>query len=620
MVARGHFVRKADWARFLETGLVPGDLDPDLAASWLRSRDCGVLPDRISAPQVANEILSRTRKETAELRRLARTALLRARAMLKDTGVMMILASPDCVITETEGDRGVIDTGRENRLQIGGDWQETSIGTNAIGTAAASGRPALVHGIQHFCEEIQRWSCAAVPILDPVDGTVRGIVDISGQTDMFQPQSMALAMAVGDEISQALARLIGEEREALYQQFMDRRARWQNTHMILIDRRGAVLHDTRAVWSHQAIRGGAIGARGEEDWAGEMSDRFSGMDSEVLRRDGLPIGMVLTAYRGHRRPVETPSGDPFDAFLGTDPAILKLLEHARCVTASNVPVLISGETGTGKELLARAIHDASSRRHGHYVPVNCGALRADSAAGVLFEPPDRPVDRTMDQTGLRGGGAVAEAHGGTLCLDEIGEMPEDVQPFLLRVLEDGLTRAGGAAASDRSDFRVIALTHRDLPRDVAENRFRRDLFHRISTIQFRLPPLRDRTEDIPLLAQHFLAEAAAEAGRQAPALTRAAREALMAYPWPGNARELRNDMQALVLFCGRGVIDTGDLPDKIRDPAAPPAPAEPDERTRILEAMAASDGNMSATARRLGIARSTLYTKIAAYGLARPGN
>ncbi|MBL3564117.1 sodium ion-translocating decarboxylase subunit beta [Rhodovulum sulfidophilum] len=201
---------------------------------------------------------------------------------------------------------------------------------------------------------------------------------------MFQPQSMALAMAVGDEISQALARLIGEEREALYQQFMDRRARWQNTHMILIDRRGAVLHDTRAVWSHQAIRGGAFGARGEEDWAGEMSDRFSGMDSEVLRRDGLPIGMVLTAYRGHRRPVETPSGDPFDAFLGTDPAILKLLEHARCVTASNVPVLISGETGTGKELLARAIHDASSRRHGHYVPVNCGALRADSAAGVLM--------------------------------------------------------------------------------------------------------------------------------------------------------------------------------------------------------------------------------------------
>ncbi|ARC88440.1 sigma-54-dependent Fis family transcriptional regulator [Rhodovulum sp. MB263] len=610
MVARGRFVRKADWARFLETGLLPGDLDPDLAASWLRSRDCGVLPDRLSAPQVPDEILLRKRKETAELRRLARPALLRARAMLKETGLMMILTSPDCIITETEGDPGAIDTGRENRLQIGGDWQETSIGTNGIGTAAASGRPALVHGIQHFCEEIQRWSCAAVPVLDPVDGTLRGIVDISGPTDVFQPQSMALAMAVGDEITQALARLIGEEREALYQQFMDRRARWQNTHMILIDRRGAVLHDTRAVWSNQAIRGGAIGERGEEDWAGEMSDRFSGMDSEILRRDGLPIGMVLTAYRGRRRPLESPSGDPFDAFLGTDPAILKLLEHARCVAGSNVPILISGETGTGKELLARALHDASSQRHGQYVPVNCGALRADSAASVLFE------------TEGHGSGAVAAAHGGTLCLDEIGEMPGDVQPFLLRVLEDGLPGARNADGPERSEFRVVALTHRDLPRDVAENRFRRDLFHRISTIQFRLPPLRDRAADIPLLARHFLAKAAAEAGRPAPALNRAAQQALMAYPWPGNARELRNDMQALVLFCDRGVIDVPDLPDKIRAPDALPATptraTETDERSRILQAMAASDGNMSATARRLGIARSTLYTKIAAYGLARP--
>ncbi|RBO54438.1 sigma-54-dependent Fis family transcriptional regulator [Rhodovulum sp. BSW8] len=606
MVARERFVRKADWVRFLETGLLPDDLDPDLAASWLRSRDSGVLPDRMTAPQVTDEVLLRKRTETAELRRLARAALLRARAMLKDTGSMMILASPDCIITETEGDPGVIDTGRENRLQIGGNWQETSIGTNGIGTAAASGRPALVHGIQHFCEEIQRWSCAAVPVLDPVDRSLRGIVDISGPTDVFLPQSMALAMAVGDEITQALARMIGEEREVLYQQFMGRRARWQNTHMILIDRRGAVLHDTRAVWSNQAIQGGAIGDRREDEWAGEMSDRFSGMDGEILRRDGLPIGLVLTAYRGRRTPVETPSGDPFDAFLGTAPAIVRLLEHARCVAGSAVPVLISGETGTGKELLARAIHDASAQRHGRYVPVNCGALRADSAAGVLFET-DGP-----------GSGAVAAAHGGTLCLDEIGEMPADVQPFLLRVLEDGLTRARSPDAPERSDFRVIALTHRDLPRDVAEDRFRRDLFHRISTIQFRLPPLRDRAEDIPLLAQHFLAQAAAEAGRQAPALTRAARETLMAYPWPGNARELRNDMQALVLFCGRGVIDAEDLPEKIRTPAAPLPRPEPDERARILKAMAASGGNMSATARRLGIARSTLYTKLAAYGLTRP--
>ncbi|APR85238.1 Response regulator of zinc sigma-54-dependent two-component system [Minicystis rosea] len=309
----------------------------------------------------------------------------------------------------------------------------------------------------------------------------------------------------------------------------------------------------------------------------------------------------------------------YRSIIGRGAAMTKLFRTLDRVIDSPLPVLVLGESGTGKELVARAVHYQSGRRAGPFVGVNCAALPATLLESELFghvKGAFTGADR--DRVGL-----VALARGGTLFLDELGEMPLEVQAKLLRVVQEREVRPVGAASSTPVDFRLVCATNRDLRAEVARGRFREDLYYRVGVVEVPLPPLRDRTEDLPHLAIHFVGRAAENLGRPAPRLSGAAMRKLTQHRWPGNVRELENVITKAVVFASGQQLgpDDIDLP-RLAPPARRAAPREDrsqeaDERSLILAALARTDWNAALAARDLGMPRATFYRRLTHYGIRR---
>jgi DNA-binding NtrC family response regulator len=299
-----------------------------------------------------------------------------------------------------------------------------------------------------------------------------------------------------------------------------------------------------------------------------------------------------------------------DGLVGRSAGMLAVYKQIALACASDAPVLVTGETGTGKELVARAIHRHGPRSARPFVPVNCGALPEGLLESELFgHVRGAFTGAVADKKGL-----VEQASGGTLFLDEVGEMSQALQVRLLRALEQGEVRPVGAARVLKVDARVIAATHRDLERAAAEGSFRPDLFYRLNVFSVGVPPLRERREDVPLLVRHFLSAFAAR-GRPATSVTPAVVAALSAQPWPGNVRELENTLERLVVEARGGTIDVADLPPAFREarasletPLFTGLPTlEEMEKRYLRHVLAEVRGNRSRAAEVLGIDRRTLY-------------
>jgi DNA-binding NtrC family response regulator len=305
-----------------------------------------------------------------------------------------------------------------------------------------------------------------------------------------------------------------------------------------------------------------------------------------------------------------------DGLVGRTAEMLTVYKQIARAADSTAAVLIAGESGTGKELVARAIHAHSDRAARPFVPINCGAISETLLESELFgHARGAFTGATADRKGV-----FEQAHGGTVFLDEIGDTPPAMQVKLLRVLQDGEVRPVGASRAIHVDARVVAATNADIEQALATQRFREDLYYRLSVIVIRLPALRDRREDIPMLIDQFVANAAARAGRSVT-MSPAAIAALTAYRWPGNVRELENTIERLVVF-SRGRIDVQDLPAAIV--AAPSLqeqlfqdlPAlEEVERRYLLHVLDAVGGNRSRAAEVLGIDRRTLYRMAERFGI-----
>jgi two-component system nitrogen regulation response regulator NtrX len=311
--------------------------------------------------------------------------------------------------------------------------------------------------------------------------------------------------------------------------------------------------------------------------------------------------------------------------VGDSFAMVKLREQVAMAAPTNGRVLIFGENGTGKELVARTIHAMSRRRTGPFVEVNCAAIPEELIESELFGH-------------VRGAftGAVADrrgkfelAHGGTMFLDEIGDMSLKTQAKVLRVLQEQTMEAVGGSTRIRVDARVLAATNKDLPAEIRAGRFREDLYFRLNVVPIYVPPLRERVQDIPLLADHFMAMLAREYGRRPKAFDGDAVAVLQRYAWPGNVRELRNLVERLMIMVPGDRVTTRDLSFLDQGVIAPlpthtaPAPLAPlhdardeFERQYILRALAAQQGNISRTAEVLGVERSNLYRKMRAFGIA----
>ena len=319
---------------------------------------------------------------------------------------------------------------------------------------------------------------------------------------------------------------------------------------------------------------------------------------------------LLRELKGRERPAE---------IIGRSAAMTQVLTLVGTVADSRSPVLITGETGTGKELVARALHAGSGRRSGPFVAVNCSAI----AAGLLESELFGHVKGAFTGADRERAGLFAAADGGTLFLDEVGELPLELQPKLLRVIQEGEVRRVGENRASRVDVRILSATARDLKEEATQGRFRDDLYYRLAVVEIRIPSLSERREDIPELARHFVALIAAREGRSTPLLAPDALETLQGYDWPGNVRELENFMEKTMIFCRGEVISRAALPWEVRRRPRDADAADPTLRLAvrrietecIRKALAATGGNRTQAARRLDISLRGLLYKMKDYGV-----
>lgn len=318
---------------------------------------------------------------------------------------------------------------------------------------------------------------------------------------------------------------------------------------------------------------------------------------------------------------EQPPAQRSRRLIGESRAMQRIADRIRRVAPADVSVLVTGETGTGKEVVARALHEASPRRERPFVAINCAAIPENLLESELFGNVKGAFTGAQDRTGL-----FVAADGGTLFLDEIGEMPASMQAKLLRALQEQKVRPVGGTKEVEFDVRLVAATNRDLEEQVEEGSFREDLYYRLDVVQVNLPPLRSRGTDVLLLAKVFVEAASKRLDREVLGLAESAAQALIRYDWPGNVRELQAAMQHAVALTQTDHVVEADLPDKIR--AAPPTVApesitspeelptlEHVERQHVARVLGACEGNKARTARVLGLDRRTLYRKLERFGI-----
>ncbi|MBU0928921.1 MAG: sigma-54 dependent transcriptional regulator [Spirochaetes bacterium] len=308
--------------------------------------------------------------------------------------------------------------------------------------------------------------------------------------------------------------------------------------------------------------------------------------------------------------------------VGKSPSIRRIFDLVRRVAPTKASVLITGESGVGKELVADAIHNLSPRSDKPFIKVHCAALAESLLESELFGHEKGSFTGAQ----ARKKGRFELANEGTLFLDEIGEINQNVQIKILRVLQDKRFERVGGESTIETDVRVVAATNKDLKEEIASGAFREDLYYRLNVVNIHVPPLRERKDDIPLLAGAFLKEFADDNGKPIEGFDPKARAALFAYSWPGNVRELRNCIESAVVMASGGLVTMDDLPPSVRPGEeesvirVPPGSSLADaERILIRETLAAQGGNKSRTAEILGIGRKTLYQKIQDYGLEPAG-
>ena len=318
---------------------------------------------------------------------------------------------------------------------------------------------------------------------------------------------------------------------------------------------------------------------------------------------------------------------PKRALIGESDAIAKLKETIYKLARSQAPVYISGESGTGKELVARMIHDLGPRGGAPFVPVNCGAIPSELMESELFgHKKGSFTGAVADKAGL-----FESAGGGTLFLDEVAELPLNMQVKLLRAIQEKSVRPVGAETEVPVDCRILSATHKDLEHLVAEGAFRQDLYYRVNVIELKVPPLRERGADLEVLADHFLTRLSLEMGVEPPVLTTEARAALVAYPFPGNVRELENVIERAMTLCDEGRITAADLDLKAETGKVPPVGVGPTEtgelqtyldeveRQRILAALEKTRWNKTRAAKELGITFRALRYRLEKLGLDKDG-
>lgn len=534
---------------------------------------------------------------------------------------VVLLSDPSGLILHEEGCKSFLDKARRVALQPGVSWAETMRGTNAIGTALHDGRPVRVHGAEHFLRCNSILSCHAAPIFSAT-GEILGILDLSGPADEVQDYALGLVWTYARQIADRLLCDTPYARLEFTPELAPHGA--AGPAILLLDDDRRITGANEAALAALAADWSLIGSP-MDHWLNGIPDTRDGL---LRRHDGQRMSARLHAPAP--APVRPPLGTPTpparsaQTSLPEPDAISRpLLEQAVRAVDMNLAVLLQGETGTGKEVLARHIHAHSVWRKGAFVAINCAALPESLVESELFGYESGAF------TGARRDGArglLRQAQDGIVFLDEIGDMPLGLQTRLLRVLQEREVQPLGSSKRIPLVFGLISASHQDLKSLVARGAFRADLYYRLQDMPIQLPPLRSR----PDLAEFLERSYAALGGL----LSADALDLLSRLPWPGNYREMRSVLSRLrCLYPGMHPVDVGMLPPDLLEPFVPPhtmpAIPQPDptpesastanlsgttlrevEHRAIAQALQICGGNISRAARLLGMHRSTLHRRL----------
>jgi len=637
-------------ALYFERGELPAGLvDPLILRSWERCRRFGLseghnLPGVEALDRVALKV---EQERNRALLKQVRPIMEHVYEQIRESGSMVILADANGMLLETVGDPDFVDRADRIALAAGASWDENLRGTNAIGTALLEERPVEVLGSEHFLAHNGFLTCCASPIFGP-DGRLTGVLDISGDYRATQRHTLGLA-----RISSAIAEkrlfesqhandiivsfhgrsdYLGSPKEGMAAVSPDGQVvamNYNGLEILGIRRVDAVRRDFSMVFESSLS---SLIDRQRRDPLGSFEISVSGKAVAVQLRGRLPnaassarVYDELPAERPVRR--SEPAAAPIltlDTLNTGDARLQAAIDRARKMLGRDIPIMIQGQSGAGKEMFAKAYHNSGPRRAGPFVALNCASIPETLIESELFGYQGGAF------TGARKEGApgkIQQAHGGTLFLDEIGDMPLNLQARLLRVLQERCVTPLGSTRSIQVDISLVCATHRRLREEVARGTFREDLYYRLNGMSVTLPALRERS-DIRQLVTKLAAEEARD--REPVRFSEGAMQAIERYDWPGNIRQLFNVIRVAIALLddGENLICECHLPEELFE-AEPPMPtactgaqwaaAPLDQGSGSLEeigrqvaqrALEAAGGNVSAAARQLGISRNTLYRKL----------
>ncbi|MCU9555711.1 sigma-54-dependent Fis family transcriptional regulator [Bacillus cereus] len=606
------------WKKFVDEGVLDSNrINERISESWYRCKQANVNPHMNKGQKILSSNIFQDQKKKSEIfLDIAIPQIQNMRKTIDELQMMTLLIDPDGYVLSLSGNEQTLKRAKHINFIEGVKWTEAAVGTNAIGTALEIEEAIMISGTEHYSVASHSWSCAAAPIHND-DGKLIGVLDFSCPIEFSHPYMLGMVTSIAHAIERECSIRVHQNELHLIHRFLD--VIDSDEQVVICNHRDVIVSASKKVR--------------------ERVSNWSRMKLEDLMQNGLKPKLEVPVYSNDRmigkciyvkenkqgNVFSTSSfinGITFPGVIGTSNAFQHTLEEIKLVSPTDASVYVCGETGVGKEYVARAIHENSPRKNGPFIAVNCGSLPKELMESELFGYAEGAFTGAR-RHGYKG--KFEQADGGTIFLDEIGEVPPEMQVALLRVLQERTVTPIGSSKEIPVNIRIITATHKDLLRLVEEGKFRQDLYYRLHVYPLYVPSLIERKEDIPYFIQHFC-----ERKNWNVAFPKSICNQFSQHTWPGNIRELLNALERIyILSQGREICekqisfllqtmmrnqhqlelqtenkteDTLNFREKI-------------QRDSMIEALEKTNGNVSLAAKLLDVPRSTFYKRMQKYKL-----
>ncbi|PFB15375.1 sigma-54-dependent Fis family transcriptional regulator [Bacillus cereus] len=606
------------WKKFVNEGVLDSNrINQRISESWHRCKQANVNPHMNKGQKILSSNIFQEQKKKSEIfLDIALPQIQNMRKTIDELQMMALLIDPDGYVLSLSGNKQTLKRAKHINFIEGVKWTESAVGTNAIGTALEIEEAIMISGTEHYTVASHSWSCAAAPIHND-DGKLIGVLDFSCPIEFLHPYMLGMVTSIAHAIERECSIRVHQNELHLIHRFLD--VIDSDEQVVICNHRDVIVSASKSVR--------------------ERINNWSRMKLEELMHHGLETKLEIPVYSNERmigkcmylkenKQMNTYSaltfikGITFSGVTGTSRAFQHTLEEIKLVSPTDASVYVCGETGVGKEYVARAIHENSPRKDGPFIAVNCGSLPKELMESELFGYAEGAFTGARRQ-GYKG--KFEQANGGTLFLDEIGEVPPEMQVALLRVLQERTITPIGSSKLVPVNIRIITATHKDLLRLVEEGKFRQDLYYRLHVYPLYVPSLIERKEDIPYFIQHFC-----ERKNWNVVFPKSIYNQFLQHTWPGNIRELVNVLERIyILSQGREICEKQvdfllqtmrgnqqQLELQVENKTEHTLHfREKIQRDSMIEALQKTNGNVSLAAKLLNVPRSTFYKRMQKYKL-----